>query len=94
MSRFLTRPAIFVIVPLLLPAAAQAQGRRVADPADAGTVEAPVTEIEFREVESVEGTRHGPGGEVVTGQARTPRSSLIVVRPSFRPELLRSADAL
>jgi len=94
MTRFLTRPAIFVLFPILLPRAGEAQGQRPGECTDARKDAAPMTEIEFREPESVEGTRDVPGGEVVTGQARAPRPSLIVVRPSFRPELLRSAYAL
>jgi hypothetical protein len=94
MSRVLTRPTILLLVPMLLPTAAHALRQR-ADPATTPQTEsARITEIEFREIEAVEGTRVVPGGEVVTGQGRASRPSLIVVRPSFRPELLRSADDL
>jgi hypothetical protein len=84
---------VLLLVPLLLPATASArhQDREMARPAS----ETPrVTEIEFHEAENVDGARLVPEGEVVTGATGPVRPSLITVRPSFRTELLRSADDL
>jgi len=63
--------------------------KRVA-PQDAAAVQ----HIDIDEGDDVLGRREGPEGEVISGKTRAPRPSLIVVRESFRTEMLQTAAEL
>lgn len=82
-------PLILLLAPLVLPGFAAAQSPRPA-PAPAERV----TEMNFVTGDDVTGDRLRPLETLEEGRAGHPRPSLIRVRASFQPELLRSADSL
>lgn len=83
-------PLVLLLAPLVFPALAAAQPAT----APAGATPARVTEMNFTDADQVDGTRQVPAEALTQGHAAHPRSSLIVVRETFRPELLASVEQL
>lgn len=84
-------PHILLLAPLVFPTLAAAQP--AAAPA-AGPAAARVTEMNFTEGDRVDGTRQVPAEALTQGRSAHARHSLIVVRETFRPELLASVEQL
>ena len=82
-------PLVLLLAPLILPGFAAAQGPRPAPPPAER-----VTELNFATGDEVTGTFQRPVESIELGRTGHPRQSLIPVRATFRPELLRSADSL
>lgn len=84
-------PVVLLLAPLVFPALAAAQP--AAQPAP-GPTPARVTEMNFADGDQVDGTRQAPAESLTQGRAAHLRHSLIVVRETFRPELLASVELL
>lgn len=79
---------VCLLAVLALPALAFGKGRASA-PADP-----PAQRITVDDPDVVEGGTLGPGTSALTVRSAARHSSLIRVRTDFRPELLRSAEAI
>jgi hypothetical protein len=86
-------PVVLLLAPLVFPALAAAQPAP-ASAAGPGPAPARVTEMNFTDGDQVDGARQAPEASLTQGRAAHLRPSLIVVRESFRPELLSSVEQL
>jgi hypothetical protein len=86
-------PVVLLLAPLVFPTLAAAQPA-AAPAGGSGPATARVTEMNFTEGDQVDGARQVPAEALTQGRAAHARHSLIVVRESFRPELLASVEQL
>lgn len=84
-------PVVLLLAPLVFPALAAAQPAAQPTP---GPAPARVTEMNFTDGDQVDGARQTPAESLTQGRAAHLRHSLIVLRESFRPELLASVEQL